>query len=150
MLKFSVGLGRHRVLVTQPVSQAVLDRLDCFFEVDLYSDDRPLTRDALLDRLLEKAGVLATADDTIDAAMIPQLRSLKAVCSTSTRHDQLDVPALTQAGVMVTTSPTHLNLADKETAALRAAENLIAAFGFGRIGGKPADLVNPELLCDCC
>jgi hypothetical protein len=36
--------------------------------------------------------------------------------------------------------------------ALAAADNLIAAFGFGRAGGRPANLLNIELRCTlgCC
>jgi hypothetical protein len=33
---------------------------------------------------------------------------------------------------------------------MRAVENLLAAFGFGRLGGRPPDLLNSEMLCDCC
>ncbi|HWL30125.1 MAG TPA: hypothetical protein VNQ97_14585 [Burkholderiaceae bacterium] len=140
MLKRTLGLGRHRVLVTRSVPQTVLDRLDSFFDVELHKDSRPLTPDALLERLRDKAGVLSTEHDTIDAAMVAELKLLKTVSNMAQRYDNLDIAALTRAGIMVANVP----------AASRAAENLVASFGFGRLGGKPADLVNPELLCDCC
>lgn len=150
MLKLSLGLGRHRVLVTRCVAQDVLDKLDRFFEVELCEQVLPLTRDELLARLKEKAGVLATCTDTIDATMIAQLRSLKAVCTMASTCENLDIPALTQAGIMVTNAPGGTGSDAHHDQALRAADNLIAALGFGRIGGKPANLLNPELLCDCC
>lgn len=150
MLKLSLGLSRHRVLVTRCVEQDVLEKLDRFFEVEHYQHARPLTRDELLARLKEKAGVLATGNDTIDAEMIAQLRSLKAVCTMAVSCENLDMHALTQAGIMVTNAPADGGGDTAHAKALRAADNLIAAFGFGRIGGKPANLLNPELLCDCC
>jgi len=149
-MRLNLKLGRHPILITHEVPADVLERLDRFFEIELYEGKAPPPRDKLLTRLHEKAGVITTDRDTIDQDMIPALRSLKVVCNMAEHCDNLDVPALTHAGIMVTTAPVPPGESVREARARRAAENLIAAFGFGRMGGKPADLVNPELLCNCC
>lgn len=157
MLKLNLGLGRHRILVARPIEQDIVDKLDRYFEVEQCPVEAPLTRDALRARLHEKAGLLATGAEAIDADVIAGLRSLKAICSMAENYDNLDIQALTQAGIMVTNAPAtgrpgHGRDSDdsRHARALTAADNLIAAFGFGRIGGRPANLLNPELLCDCC
>ena len=157
MLKLSLGLGRHRILVARPIEQDIVDKLDRYFEVEQCPIEAPLTREALRARLHEKAGLLATGAEAIDADVSAGLRTLKAICSMSEHCDNLDLPALTQAGIMVTNAPAqarpewaHDNADSRHARALTAADNLIAAFGFGRIGGRPANLLNPELLCDCC
>ncbi|MES2536380.1 MAG: hypothetical protein V4632_10970 [Pseudomonadota bacterium] len=142
---------RHRVLITHPVAADVVEKLDRFFIVDHHTDAQELAPDELFARLKDKAGVLSTQNDWIDAAMIRQLRSLKVVSNMAEAYDNLDLEALTQAGIMATNAP---GAADTEATpgimANRAADNMIAAFGFGRIGGRPPNLLNPELLCDCC
>lgn len=156
MLRLNASLGRHHVLVTRPVPAAVMERLDTYFEVDLCDDGKPLEKVELLARLRQKVGVMISDADAIDAEMLRELRSLKAVCAMTERYDQVDLAAMTQAGVMVTNVPAIKKIGtaqDSESItddASIAAENLIAAFGFGRIAGRPANLLNPELLCDCC
>ncbi|MNV73085.1 Glyoxylate/hydroxypyruvate reductase B [compost metagenome] len=157
MLRLNASLGRHRVLVTRPVPEQVVERLDTYFEVELCDGERPLRREELLSRLRQKVGVMICATDAIDADMLRELRSLKAVCAMTEACDQVDLLALTQAGVMVTNAPKNADarcpahdVELEDSYAYVAAENLIAAFGFGRIGGRPANLLNPELLCDCC
>src|SRR5690606_4154881 len=122
---------------------------DRYFEVDMHAGGQPLSQEELRERLRRKAGVIAGAHDVIDAGLLASAQSLRAVCSLVEACANLDVPALTRAGVLVTNTPFGCGEAPDQ-AARRAADNLIAALGFGRIGGRPPDLCNPELLCDCC
>lgn len=130
-------LARHRVLATRVLSPEVHARLDRFFDV---SDDA----------LDDAGGVSALLIDDrlqVDAALLARLPLLRAVCSVGPAHRHLDLGTLTQAGVIATNTPA----LDDEEAMRAAAENLIAAFGFGRLGGYPANLLNQDLACmSCC
>lgn len=89
--------------------------------------------------------MLTDCDVAIDQDFIEGMRWLRAICrSGSSAAGSIDLDACTEAGVIVTASPGD--------APERAAENLIAAFGFGRIGGHPPDLINPDVRCQlgCC
>ncbi|EON14055.1 MULTISPECIES: hypothetical protein [Pandoraea] len=134
------GLRRHRVVVTQPLDDAAIERLDRFFDVALCSHDGQMTRDALIEQLRPAAAALVGEGDIIDAQMLDGLDVLQAVCCLTPSEPHMDIEAMTRAGVRAMSSPD----------AGRAVENLVAAFGFGRLGGHPPDLLNPELLCDCC
>ncbi|MFP3616297.1 D-glycerate dehydrogenase, partial [Paraburkholderia sp. SIMBA_050] len=56
-------------------------------------------------RLAGKAGVLANAADKIDGAVVAALPQLRAVCNMAVGYNNLDVPALTAAGVVATNTP---------------------------------------------
>jgi phosphoglycerate dehydrogenase-like enzyme len=131
-------LSRHRVLSTRPLPPAVHARLDRFFEVCGTAAE---ASDARVSALLIDERL------RVDAALVARLPLLRAVCSIGPAHRHLDLGTLTQAGVIATNTPA----LDDEAAAHAAAENLIAAFGFGRLGGYPANLLNEDLACmSCC
>lgn len=132
------GLGRHRLVVTQPLDDAEIDRLGRFFEVAICA--QAMSRAALSEQLRSAAAALVGETDVIDAQMLDGLDALQAVCCLTPSEPHMDIAAMTRAGVRAMSSPD----------ARRAVENLVAAFGFGRLGGRPPDLLNPELLCDCC
>jgi lactate dehydrogenase-like 2-hydroxyacid dehydrogenase len=140
-------LARHKVVCTRALPPAVHARLDRFFEVSQAAFNWAGPH---ADTHAGFAGVSALLiDDSlrVDAALLAQLPLLRAVCSVGPAHRHLDLGTLTRAGVIATNTP---ELADHE-AMQAAAENLIAAFGFGRLGGYPANLLNQDLACmSCC
>jgi lactate dehydrogenase-like 2-hydroxyacid dehydrogenase len=60
---------------------------------------------ALKARLAGKAGVLANAADRIDADVVSALPGLRAVCNMAVGYNNLDIPALTAAGIVATNTP---------------------------------------------
>jgi lactate dehydrogenase-like 2-hydroxyacid dehydrogenase len=148
------GTTKHCVLITRPLSSEAMDRLGTFFEIISCEADDVATRDGFLAQLQSKAAALIGPDERLDAEMIECLPALKAVCNLSAEFDNLDLQALTKAGVHAMHVPGYEGdpHASRPTAqlAVEAAENVIAAFGFGRLGGRPPNLLNPELLCECC
>jgi lactate dehydrogenase-like 2-hydroxyacid dehydrogenase len=93
------------VLVTRAVFPDVIERLSQYFDVDANQQDEVLDGVALQARLAGKAGVLANAADRIDAALIAGLPQLRAVCNMAVGYNNLDVPALTAAGIVATNTP---------------------------------------------
>lgn len=93
------------VLVTRAIFPDVIDRLAQYFEVDSNQDDVVLDAAALKGRLAGKAGVLANAADKIDAGVVAGLPALRAVCNMAVGYNNLDIPALTAAGIVATNTP---------------------------------------------
>ncbi|MBP0624303.1 2-hydroxyacid dehydrogenase [Cupriavidus consociatus] len=93
------------VLVTRAIYPEVIDRLVQYFDVDDNQQDAVLDAAALKARLAGKAGVLANAADRIDADLVAALPSLRAVCNMAVGYNNLDVPALTAAGIVATNTP---------------------------------------------
>ncbi len=93
------------ILVTRAIFPDVIERLAQYFEVDANQEDLVLDAAALRARLTGKAGVLANAADRIDGDLVAALPQLRAVCNMAVGYNNLDVPALTAAGVVATNTP---------------------------------------------
>ena len=97
----------HSVLVTQPVSQAVITRLEIFFSVELRTSATVPSSDELVCWLQGKAGVIADTRYRFDATLIARLPILKAICNLDGAHHNLDLEALTRAGIRARASSRH-------------------------------------------
>jgi glyoxylate reductase len=88
---------RPRVLVTRLIPDAGLDRVRAECEVDLWEDELPPPREALLRRVAGKDGLLSLLTDRVDDELLdaagPQL---KVVSNFAVGFDNVDVPALTK------------------------------------------------------
>jgi len=93
------------ILVTRAIFPDVIERLEQYFDVDNNQADVALDSAALKARLAGKAGVLSNAADRIDGALAAELPQLRAVCNMAVGYNNLDIPALTAAGVVATNTP---------------------------------------------
>ena len=93
------------ILVCRRIFPDVLERLRAHFEVEANDDDDVWSRDELIRRLQGKDGVYVTGTQPIDAELIAACPQLRAVCSLAVGYNNIDVPACTTRGVMVTNAP---------------------------------------------
>ncbi|MGT2455084.1 2-hydroxyacid dehydrogenase [Cupriavidus basilensis] len=98
-------MTKPSILVTRAVFPEVIDRLAQYFDVDSNQQDVALDGAALRQRLVGKSGVLANAADRIDGELVAGLPALRAVCNMAVGYNNLDVPALTAAGIVATNTP---------------------------------------------
>ncbi|MEP7061604.1 MAG: hypothetical protein ABI881_04360 [Betaproteobacteria bacterium] len=147
------GLRRHQLLFAAPVDLQALARLDRFFEVEVTGQDDLLDAAVLAARLAGKSALIAVRTARIDARLLASLPYLKAVCKAAPSHDDVDLDACTRARVIVTNADdVREGAAGARQMAQAAADNVIAAFGFGRASSHPRNLLNTELRCllGCC
>jgi glyoxylate/hydroxypyruvate/2-ketogluconate reductase len=95
---------KQRILVTRPTFPDVVDRLREHFDVTLKEGPR-YTPEELNIALRDMDGTLVSGGDRIDEATLKGLTRLKAVCVTAAGFNNIDVGALTRAGVLGTNSP---------------------------------------------
>jgi lactate dehydrogenase-like 2-hydroxyacid dehydrogenase len=93
------------VLVSRSVFPEVIAHLGAHFEVDYHDEDAPLTPEQLSARLAGKQGALTVISDRIDAATLAAAPGIKAICNVAVGYNNLDLAALTAAGVMATNTP---------------------------------------------
>ena len=96
---------KPKVLVTREVFEEVLAYLGETLEVESNQGDVPLAPEVLRARLLDKQGVMCALTDRIDAGLLAATPALKAVCNIAVGYNNIDVPACTGRGVMVTNTP---------------------------------------------
>jgi gluconate 2-dehydrogenase len=95
---------KQRILITRPTFPAVMDRLREYFDVTLNEGPR-YTTEQLNAALRDMDGALVSGGDRIDETVLKGLSRLKAVCVTAAGYNNVDVGALTRAGVLGTNSP---------------------------------------------
>lgn len=94
-----------KVLVTREVFDDVLEYLANHFKVSDNQADIPMDPRTLAQNLADKAGVMTTLVDRVDAALLSGCPSLKAVCNIAVGFNNIDLAACTRAGVMATNTP---------------------------------------------
>jgi gluconate 2-dehydrogenase len=93
------------VLVCRRVFPEAIERLRAHFEVESNEADVVWSRDELIRRLQGKAGVFVTGTQSVDAALLAACPELRAVCSMAVGYNNIDVPACTARGVLVSNAP---------------------------------------------
>ena len=117
-----------KVLVARGVFPAVVEALRTHFEVEGNPADQVWSQSQLIERLQGKAGVLTTGSERIDAELLAACPGLRAVCNMAVGYNNIDVPACTSRGVVVTNTPDVLTetTADFGFALMMAAARRIA------------------------
>jgi glyoxylate/hydroxypyruvate/2-ketogluconate reductase len=93
------------VLVCRAVFPDIVDRLREHFEVESNEADVVWTQAELIRHLQGKAGVFITGTQPIDTALLDACPELRAVCSMAVGYNNVDVPACTARGVLVSNAP---------------------------------------------
>jgi D-3-phosphoglycerate dehydrogenase / 2-oxoglutarate reductase len=91
------------VLIAEELSPATIDALGPDFEIRTCDG---ANRDELLPALADVDAVLVRSATKMDAEAIAAARNLKVIARAGVGLDNVDVPAATQAGVMVVNAPT--------------------------------------------
>jgi len=97
--------ARPRVLVARRIFPEVVARLREWLDVSAVEEAYALTQDALIERLQGCVGVFVAGTEKIDARLLDACPGLKAVCSMAVGYNNIDVPACTARGVMVSNAP---------------------------------------------
>jgi gluconate 2-dehydrogenase len=116
------------ILVCRRIFPETLARLRDHFEVESNDADDVWSRDELIARLQGKEGTFLTGTQQIDAALLDACPGLKAICSMAVGYNNIDVPACTARGVLVSNAPDVLTetTADFGFALMMAAARRIA------------------------
>ena len=96
---------KQKILVTREVFDETIDFLNGYFEVESNQTDCLFARDELIAKLQGKGGVQTSSSDRIDAELLDNCPTIKAVCNTAVGYNNIDVDACTHHGVMVTNTP---------------------------------------------
>lgn len=96
---------RPRVLVTRRVHPAGMDMLAEHAVLDVYEADRPMPREEMLRRIGDADGMLCHLHDRIDAELIAAAPRLRAIAIYAVGHNNVDLAAAGERGIVVTNTP---------------------------------------------
>jgi gluconate 2-dehydrogenase len=116
------------VLVCRAVFPDIVDRLREHFEVETNEADVVWSKADLIQHLQGKAGMFVMGTEPVDTALLAACPELRAVCSMAVGYNNIDVPACTAHGVLVSNAPDVLTetTADFGFALMMAAARRIA------------------------
>lgn len=95
----------HKILVTIPLFDAVIERLRTHFDVETCGERAIESPDELVTRLQGKAGMVVAGTPRVDSALLQACPDLRAVCSMAVGFNNIDLPACTARGVLVSNAP---------------------------------------------
>jgi glyoxylate/hydroxypyruvate/2-ketogluconate reductase len=98
-------MSKPQVLVAVKTFSDIVDRLRPHFDVETHDTDQPLSQEELIRRLPGKAGVYISGSNKIDAALLAACPDLRAICTMAVGYNNIDVPACTARGVLVSNAP---------------------------------------------
>lgn len=97
---------RLSVVVTRRLPEAVETRMSELFDVDLREDDRPMSRDELVDAMGRADVLVPCIADRIEGGMLGQSGDrLKLIANYGAGVDHIDVSTARQRGILVSNTP---------------------------------------------
>ncbi len=125
------------ILVTKRVYQEAVDYLSQHCDVDYQGSDQGLSPEQLLQRAQGKLAIVSQLTDKLDASLIQALGSVRIIANVAVGYDNIDVPAATRAGIMVTNTPDVLTETTADfafTLMLAASRRLVEAHEYVHAG----------------
>lgn len=100
---------RQKILIARAIFPDIAQRLAQHFDVILNEEDRTFSPAELVAALQGCDGMFSTLTERISPELLAACPQLKAVCNMAVGYNNIDLPAATAAGVMVTNTPDVLN-----------------------------------------
>jgi gluconate 2-dehydrogenase len=120
---------RYKVWVSRPLFAEALARLDQHVTLDAEAIERVHTPEQLRERLASVDAAIVSLSDRIDAAVLAGNQRLRVIANLAVGYNNLDIEALTRAGVLACNTPDVLNetTADYAWALMLAAARRVGA-----------------------
>src|SRR5713226_7554672 len=99
-----VAMKPH-VLVTKRVYAEAIEYLKEHCEVDYVASDDGLSAEQLRERVRGKRAIVSQLTDKFSAAAIAELDGVQIIANVAVGFDNIDVPAATRKGILVTNTP---------------------------------------------
>ena len=96
---------KPQVLVTKRIFPEAIEYLKQHCDVDYNENDDGLPNDQLLPRLRGKQAILAQLTNKFTAEVMDSLDGLKIIANVAVGFDNIDVPAATRKGILVSNTP---------------------------------------------
>jgi len=109
-------MEKPEIYVTRMIPMDGIDLLEKFCTVVVNPEDRPVTREELLNGVRDADGVLCLLTDRIDAAVFGAARKIKGIANYAVGFDNIDVAEATRRRIPVSNTPGVLTDATAEMA----------------------------------
>jgi len=94
-----------KIYVTRQLPEAALALLKGYGELRVWEPDEVIPRDVLLREVQEVDALLCMVTERIDEELLAQAHRLRIVANMAVGYDNVEVPALTRRGIVLTNTP---------------------------------------------
>ncbi len=94
-----------KIFVTRNLPGRALSRLSEAHEVDVWEYETPPTKDQIIERAKECAGIITLLSDDISRNLIAALPELKVISQYAVGYNNIDITEATRRGIIVTNTP---------------------------------------------
>lgn len=96
---------KPKLFISQPIPAKGTEMLSAHFEVEQNGEKRVLSKEELIARIKGKDALLCILTDKIDADVLAAEPNLKIVSNFAVGFNNIDIPAATEKGIVVTNTP---------------------------------------------
>ncbi len=100
--------NRKKVFVTREILPEGLELLKKNFDVDLWTDYAPPSKETIKEHIKDADAILTMLSDKIDAEIINAAPKLKIIAQLAVGYDNIDIEAAKKRGIYVTNTPDAL------------------------------------------
>jgi glyoxylate reductase len=99
-------MATPRIYITRPLPEAAMRVLEGAVEYRQWDrDDEPVSRETLLKEIVDVDGIICLLTEKMDAEVIERARRCRVISQVAVGYDNIDVPAATRRGILVTNTP---------------------------------------------
>jgi glyoxylate reductase len=98
-------MARPKVLATRPLFASAREILQEKCDVEYWSQPERISREELLKRVADKEGLVCLLTERVDDNFLSSAPKLRIASNVAVGFDNIDVPACTKRGVVVTNTP---------------------------------------------
>ncbi|KPJ74124.1 glyoxylate reductase [candidate division TA06 bacterium DG_78] len=96
---------RPKVLLTKMLPQAGIDSLKKRVELEIYHDEKLISKKEIIERMQDKNGLICLLGDPIDAEVISAGKKLKIIANYAVGYNNIDIKEATRRKIAVTNTP---------------------------------------------
>jgi glyoxylate reductase len=131
-------MSKGKVFATHPLFDEARAILDASCDVEYWSEPQRPSREELLRRVKDKEGLVCLLTERIGDELLSAAPKLRIVANVAVGYDNMDVPACTRRGVIVTNTPGVLDETTADFAwilLMAVARRLVEGDQYARSGG---------------
>ncbi len=98
-------MSKPKVFVTRKIAKEALDTIADVAEMEVWEDELPPPPDVLVNKVKDIQGLLSLLTDKVDASLMDAAPRLRVATNMAVGYENIDVPAATSRGIVVTNTP---------------------------------------------
>lgn len=99
-------MATPRIYITRPLPDAAIRLIDGIADYRQWDrEDAPVPRETLLREIVDVDGIICLITEKMDADAIDRARRCRVISQVAVGYDNIDVPAATRRGILVTNTP---------------------------------------------